>query len=102
MSADICTDVRAVVVARGIDSQKKVAQDSKVRDQLLRFRPNFVPNRIQLLANDDAERSKVRVLDGQVIEIELKEVREDPGKDVDRVLLYWTASALTRCRSCTE
>lgn len=46
-------------------------QSRKVVDQLFRFGPDFVPNWIQLSTNDGIERSKIRVLDVKVIEVEL-------------------------------
>lgn len=56
---------------RGHDLREETAQCREITNELFSLRPDLVPYRIQLPAHDRVERTEVRVLDAEVIQIQL-------------------------------
>lgn len=55
----------------GLDLREETAQRREITNELFSLRPDLVPYGIQLPAHDRVERTEVRVLDVEVIQIQL-------------------------------
>ena len=55
--------------------REKTAKGREVADKLFGARAHFVPNRVENAAHDHVEGAEVRVVDREVIQVELPRVR---------------------------
>ena len=55
-----------------VNVREQATERSEIADKLLRSRTDFVPHGIEDTANDHIERTKVRIVDGQIIQIQLE------------------------------
>ena len=57
------------------NAREETAKGREVADELFGARAHFVPNRIEDAAHDHVEGAEVRVVDREVVQVELPRVR---------------------------